>query len=308
MKKYLPYILLTICIICQSFLSFSGTPAVYPIFDPPGVNVPRNMRIIQQMGRGKIFLNLQGLNNLRASGSGQFSEETFKEMMRYLPISPSQLVVLDLRQESHGFVNGLPISWTDGKFNYGNLHKAKFEIEVDEYQRLRFAAQAKRILVNPVEAPTNMPVFHAKTERDVVEYFDSTYIRLPVTDHNRPSNEVIDQFVDMVKSMRGDQWLHFHCRAGKGRTTTFLTLLDIMKNARQVSLNDILMRQQFIGGSNLNDINNKMGEKKRAAEERIELVRKFYLYSQQVPDFKISWSKWIEQQQLDIVKQPTQNL
>lgn len=297
MKTFLAFAFLTLCILAQSFMNFSRNPTLYPIFDATGMDVPRNWRTVQQVNEEKAFLNLQGLKYLRASGSGQFSEKNFNEMVRHLSIAPRQLIVLDLRQESHGFINGKPVSWTDGNYNYGNLHKTRAEIEADESRRLKLAVEAKSIVVDPVEDPIKLTVQTVKTERTLVEGFGATYIRLPVTDHNRPSNEVIDQFIELVKGLSSDQWLHFHCRAGKGRTTTFLTLYDIMKNSNKVSLSDILARQQFIGGTNLGEIYSKVGEKKRAAEERLEFVQRFYIYCQQVPNFHISWSAWVEQQQ-----------
>ena len=302
MKISIAFVLVVVCLISQSFLAFR-THALYPVFDPQGVNMPRNLRIAQQE-KGKSSLNFQGLNNLKASGSGQFSEKNFNEMMRHLPINSQRLVVFDLREESHGFINGNPVSWTDGNYNYGNLHRTRSEIESDEYQRLRLALRTRKIIINHAQEPTKLEVHTIKTERSFVEGSGATYIRLPVTDHNRPTNAVIDQFVEVIKSLPSDQWLHFHCKAGKGRTTTFLTLLDIMKNAHQTSLNDILVRQQFIGGINLNEIQSKIGEKKRAAQARLEVIQKFYLYCRQIPDFQISWSAWAEQQQLILVKNP----
>src|SRR5262249_1063790 len=226
----------------QSFFGFSRPVVLYPIFDPSGKDFPRNMRIVKPKF-SKHSLNLSGLSYLHASGSGQFSEQNLNQIIHELSISPEKFVVFDLRQESHGFINGNPISWTDGNYNYANLHKSRSEIETDEYQRLMLAARAGRIVINPVQDPTKVKVRAVKTERAMVEGLGSRYVRLPVTDHNRPSNQIIDEFVKLIRSLPQDQWIHFHCRAGKGRTTTFLTLLDIMKNAREVSLDDILARQ-----------------------------------------------------------------
>ncbi len=304
-KKYaVPVVFLTICLMSLFFMSFSRAQALYPIFDSSEVDSPRNLRTTTKVVMNAVPLDFQGLNYLKASGSGQFTESNFKDMLRYLAVQPQQLIVFDLRQESHGFINGSPVSWTDGKDNYGNLNKTRSEIEIDEYQRLRLAAQAKKIVVNPVDEPTKLAVYTVKTERSFVEELGSTYIRLPVTDHNRPSNEVIDQFIEFVKTLPNDQWLHFHCRAGKGRTTTFLTLFDMMKNAQQVHLEDILARQAYIGGANLTDFNTKFGERKRAAEERLEFVKRFYAYCREVPDFQINWSTWIEKQQTTLVNNP----
>jgi hypothetical protein len=301
-KLFISILLLAIGIISKSSLEASCSTALYPIFDAKEFNIPRNLRTVQKVKAIPSSSNLQNLDGLRASGSGQFSEKTFNEMTKVLPIQFQQLIVLDLRQESHGFINGNPVSWTDGNYNYGNLNKTRFEIESDECLRLRLAMQEKRIIINPSEDPSKIIVDTIKTERELVESVGAIYIRLPVTDHNRPTNDVIDQFIELVKSLPSDQWLHVHCKGGKGRTTTFLTLLDIMKNAHQASLNDILARQQLIGGSNLtNEVRRQVGEKKRAAEARIELIEGFYLYCKQNPDFQLNWSAWIEQKHLALL-------
>lgn len=296
MKIFLTLMLFVSCLISQSFMQLTRVPTLYPIFDPTGIDLPRNLRTTQQQeGVKNSELNIKGLNELKASGSGQFSEKNFIELLYRLPTTPRQLIILDLRQESHGFINGQPVSWTDGNYNYGNLNKNLFEIESDEFQRLRLVAQAKRLIVNPSGNSTKLAVHMVKTERDIVQHHGVSYLRLPVTDHNRPSDDIIDQFVDFVKKVPSDQWLHFHCKAGKGRTTVFLTLLDIMKNGHQVSLNDILIRQQLIGGTDLQATTAKEGEKKRAAVERLDFIKQFYDYCLQVPDFRVNWSTWIRQ-------------
>ncbi len=298
MKQFIAFSLLVICIFTQSFFGLSR-PVIYPTFDASSAIVlPRNLRTTQCLPELKNdHFNFSGLNHLKASGSGQFSEESFIALRDQLSVNFSQIIVFDLRQESHGLINGVPISWTDGLYNYANINKTKTEIETDEKQRLQLAMQAGCIIINPVEKAAKLIVQSTKTERELVESLGSTYIRLPVTDHNRPSDEILDQFIELVNKIPADQWLHFHCKGGKGRTTTFLTLLDIIKNANQVSLEDILARQQVIGGVDLvAGLDYKTGEKKRAAEERLELIKRFYAYCCQVPNFAISWSTWLEQQ------------
>lgn len=296
MKPRLAALLLIICLITQSFLGFYAARTIYPVFDSPGSELPRNFRT-SDARLIKSSLNLEGLNFLRASGSGQFSERTFAGMLDYLSLSPKHVVVMDLRQESHGFINGAPVSWTDGNYNYSNLHKSKREVESDECQRLRLAGKAKKIVINPAIEPTQLIVQSVKTERDVVESVGCQYIRMPVTDLNRPSNEVVDQFISYVRNLPENQWVHFHCKAGKGRTTTFMTLLDIMRNGQRVEFHDILARQKCIGGSDLSVVQKPDLEKSRAAQERFDFVKKFYLYCRQVPDFSVSWSEWVDRQQ-----------
>lgn len=297
MKKYI--VILTIGFICLAshfFCYFSTLNALYLISDVIEQEMPINFRMISQGSIRKAPINLQRLEILRASGSGQFSEDNFIMMLRHLLVRPEQLIIIDLRQESHGFINGKPVSWTDGNYNYGNLHKSRSEVEADERERLRLARQVKSVLINPVKEPKKLQVYSIKTERNFVENHGIKYFRFPVTDRNRPTSEVVDQLIDLVKNLPSDAWVHFHCKAGKGRTTTFLTLLDIMKNAQYVSLEDILMRQQWIGGNNLNETRKKDLERQRAASERLELIRRFYLYCRQNPQFQVSWSVWNEHQ------------
>lgn len=291
MKIFSTLVLLAICLISQSFLGFSSPVVIYPISDASEVDFPRHFRTVLSVGKDSP-MNVQGLYELRISGSGQFSELPFTALINTLQIAPEKLIIIDLRQESHGFVNGKSVSWTNGDFNRANLTKTKAEIESDEYSRLSLAAQSKQILLDPLTKATKLVVSNVKTEKEIVENMGSIYVRLPVTDHCGPSNEVIDQFIEVVKNLKSDQWVHIHCRAGKGRTTTFLALFDMMKNAREVSLQDVLARQIAIGGSDLFHLDKPDIEKTQAAKERLEFIEKFYLYCQQVPDFSISWSEW----------------
>jgi hypothetical protein len=77
------------------------------------------------------------------------------------------------------------------------------------------------------------------------------YLRLPTTDHVRPRDSEVDEFVRFALDLAPGTWLHFHCRGGDGRTTTFFVMHDIMHNAPEVSVEDILKRQHLLGGSEL---------------------------------------------------------
>lgn len=57
------------------------------------------------------------------------------------------------------------------------------------------------------------------------------YIRIPVQDRHGPDDDTVNAFVTFVKTLPEDVWLHFHCLAGEGRTTTFMVIYDILRNA-----------------------------------------------------------------------------
>lgn len=295
MKILLTAIVVSLVVLYWSFVSFSEEFTLFPKYDDPQSIILRNFRTAELKKEAPSNLNLEGLSLLRISGSGQFSEESFEPLIRSIPLlDQKKLIVLDLRQESHGFINHEPIHWSDGKDNCANIHKDPYAIELDEFNRLHQAIQTKQIIIAP--SFDYITVESVKTERALVESYGATYFRLPVVDHLSPTDETVDRFVELVQNLSSDQWVHMHCKAGKGRTTTFLTLFDIMHNARHVALDDILSRQHLIGGSRLAYTEKKNSERTRGAIERLELIQNFYLYCRQVPSFDISWSEWIQKQ------------
>lgn len=245
-------------------------------------------------GRSSVHkgINQEGLDELRASGSSQFSEKVLADIETLILKETNEFVIIDLREESHGFINGQSVSWSD-KANEANRGKTLSEIELDEYERLEEAVAHKKIEVLNGGKFEIIDVYTALTERELVEERGMGYIRLPVTDHDSPSDEIIEQFVDVIGAIPSDSWVHFHCRGGKGRTTTFLVFYDIIRNAQKVSLEDIIARQYALGGSDLKAMKKDGDAKARQAEERLALIQKFYNYCRANPNFEISWSEYL---------------
>src|SRR6266699_4059229 len=71
--------------------------------------LPRNFRTTDDPLTGKSATpGATGLSDLRASGSGEFTPESLKLV---LARTRGPVTVFDLRQETHIFVNDLPVSW-----------------------------------------------------------------------------------------------------------------------------------------------------------------------------------------------------
>ena len=86
---------------------------------------------------------------------------------------------------------------------------------------------------------------------------------------------MVDRFVAFVKGLKTDTWLHFHCHGGDGRTTTFLTLYDMIRNVPQgVDLDDIVARQSMMGQYPL--FRDGGGWKARVTEGRTAFIKQFY--------------------------------
>lgn len=291
MRKFF-ILLITGIIMAQSFVSLVDASPLFPIIDSPThefEELPRNWRTAKKY-LSDNSINLSGLNKLQVSGSGQFNEKAFVYLTHQLP--NVRIIVLDLREESHLIVNGTSISWTDGQENRGNSGKTLAEIVADEQNRLE---QIKGEGLAMKHSPLSTHEFGknlVQTEKELVESLGLTYLRIPVADHNAPSNATVDQYIALIKGLGTNDWIHVHCKAGKGRTTTFMSIYDMMKNSRNVTLMDILARQKLLGGTDLTAWQRKT-VRDITLKARFEFIKKFYRYCKEVPLFDKAWSEWL---------------
>ena len=140
-----------------------------------------------------------------------------------------------------------------------------------------------------------MTVDHASTERDIVGVNRVAYVRITVTDHARPLDDEVDRFILAVRALPENAWAHFHFEAGRGRTTTFMVLYDVLRNANRVSLEDIVRRQKLLGYDY--DVLRPAAPgswKAPYTEDRIAFVRAFYNYARANPNGRPQlWSEWL---------------
>ncbi|WP_125153462.1 GxGYxYP domain-containing protein [Clostridium rectalis] len=231
-------------------------------------------------------INLKGLNKLNISGSKQFSEQNLpmviKDIKTTLPIT-----VVDLRQESHGFINGLPVSYANAK-NNANMGLSKSEVLQNEKEQLNsiklnspisfYNDPKKTIIAKKVES-----------EEQLTKNNSLSYVRIPVTDTKLPTDDMVDYFVDMVKNNPKDTWYHFHCKQGIGRTTTFMIMYDMMKNAKDATSDEIIQRQLKLANFDEKHVNSFYNNK------RYDFLQNFYKYvKENGNNYDVKWSQWIK--------------
>ena len=81
-----------------------------------------------------------------------------------------------------------------------------------------------------------------------------------------------------MRSLPPDAWVHFHCEAGMGRTTTMMILWDIYNNP-ELPLETIVERQHLIGGAQISlypQEERKGSWKFNESQSRARIIHMFY--------------------------------
>ena len=241
-----------------------------------------------------------GLDRLRISGSGEFSAGQLGTVLANLP---GRVTIVDLRRESHGFLGDAAVSWvTPGNQGNPGLDAAA-------------VAAAETTLLAGIDGKSDVPVVRiikqgqpgekkeretlamgpasARTEAELAAALGAGSLRVPVSDRTRPDDAAVDRFLTFYRTVSPETWLHFHCRAGHGRTTTFMAMADMLKNANDVSFEDVIVRQWLLGGVDVREVSGKW-ERIEASQARLAFLRRFYDYARANPGARpLLWTQWL---------------
>ena len=254
-------------------------------------------------------LDLTQIRNFRVassntSASAQLSAKSIPllyDVLKRETLSNTPIYIVDLRQESHGLANGVPVSWYE-EHNHANLGKSVNDIEQDEMNRLK-SILGKMVEFIPLgkhdEATLSklvMPIEIIQNEKSAAESAGFKYVRFSAADMIFPEPATVDEFIKFYFSLPQKYWLHFHCHAGHGRTTTFLVFYDILTYP-DLSLEEIVQRQYSLGGSDLLAVDSAEDWYSIKRRERAERLRLFYQYVQEQRESKFSttWTEWISE-------------
>lgn len=264
--------------------------------------LPKHFRTTSDAIANPGNLDLTGFSSLHAAGSAQFSKLSFENALQ--KIKAKSIVIVDLREESHGFLNGNAVSWF-GPHNATNAglkpimvehNQAKLLSELDKlnlakvFKILKKTPDAKIDKVQPID----FSVYQVASEADVMATNHLDYERIYVQDYHPPGDNQVDRFIRLVRSLPTNGWIYFHCRAGMGRTSTFMAMYDMMRNAKHVAFEQILARQFAIGGKDFGKLPAPGSYKYKFAVERLNFLKKFYEYTHTNDDnYRTSWKEWL---------------
>ena len=233
----------------------------------------------------KNFRDLSALK-INAIASGQFSESQLQEIRKKYP--EEKITIIDLRQERHGFIDGKAVSWHT-PFEMANQHNSTENILSDESRALNQLENNKKTVIFDILknrdlntgwykeiSQKTINVTRAISEKELAEEMGFGYKRFPIRDFDIPSQKEFAKIIQFIENLPQDQKIYVHCGAGKGRTGTFLTLLDIAKNGKETELKEILKRQHELGSARLDNISTEESWSEDLARERMKMIENFY--------------------------------
>ena len=291
--------------IAASAIIQPAKPLTTPLFvlDQPNVaELPKHFRTSSDAPPAGI--NAAGLSDLHMAGSAAPSQLQATAALKRLP---GAVIVVDLRQESHGYVNGNAVSWY-GPLDDANAGKTDAEVRKTENALLATLREQHSITPNKIvtknaagqitayEPVRPITVSSVLTEGQMWRRdFNISSYRVFLSDRQPPNVAQIDRFIAFSKGIKG-AWLWFHCRAGDGRTTTLMALWDMMHNAKRVPLADIFARQHAIGGVDLTHVGLPSQVKYTWDKRRLTILQAFYAYARANNDqFTTAFSSWLAQ-------------
>lgn len=249
----------------------------------------------------------EGLNTLHASGSNQFSKAGITLLIAQLKKITPHIVVVDLRHDDHLFVNGLNVSTFETKDalleprtpEIITASKAALKAAILKSEKVEMRAIDTKYPKNDFDTRLTLTVkpTTVETPEEVVTNLGAEYLLIGSKRFSSVADEDVVRFVNFVRSKPADTWFHLHCKKGKSRTTMFLTILDMMRNADKISMEDIVNRQYLIGGINLFNVTAKdplWPDEREAKKQWVVFLARFHRYAQEnmTSNFAITWTEW----------------
>lgn len=250
--------------------------------------------------------NAQDIVPIWISGSSMPAAEGWSLVINAIQsqaaVDNNKIYVVDLRQESHGYVNGKAITLCD-RYNWLNLGKHREEVVFLErlwlntlasIAKLTHVLDSKQFDDKAFDQGETIEVESIASEETTVTAQGVHYLRIPVTDHRSPLDEEVEAFVNLTANLPKDAWIHVHCRGGKGRTTTFMAMFDMLRNADALSFEDIISRQKAIPPYyNLSLVDRANADLKPHYIARFLFLKDFYRYAQdRLGGNKMTWQEW----------------
>lgn len=218
----------------------------------PDLVLPRNIRVIKDE---KLGFNL--ITMAQPSKQALINWLTQNQSL----LNNRKTYLIDLRQESHIFISGLPVSIYKNR-NSANANLSKAKILNKEQKLVNYLKKLKQVNVSRITEKNNGypkygdPLFIdnavLNTEDEIIESINNLlslgiyYERFYIQDHSHPSLDELARILDFIESLPDKVNLIIHCRGGRGRSSLFSTLV-LLSKYKNLSVDEVFMIQEDAG-------------------------------------------------------------
>lgn len=230
-------------------------------------------------------VNFTGFQELRAHGSGIIN---FRDFQKHFTYDPKMLYVVNLLEGDIYYYKDRCLAW------YGLEYT---QPKVGEILPEKFNRQFGKFFVRLVYGFPPSDLNKLQTEREIFTAMGAHYYMPLKQDPDWLGNQsYIDGLVDFFSQLPEGAHLYIHCKNGRGRTTTFLILYDIFKNAKKLTLEEIVNRHYCIGREDLfnTTVWRKGNWTKEGLTARKALIENFYAYMTSPDGYPThTWAHWM---------------
>lgn len=272
-KRILRY-LIPACVV-----SLAGV-LIYDYFDSFDIHRFRRIDRPFEVASDTSLPRREGLDTLYISGGKRQSPAGVQAQLKDVNMP---IYVLDLQSDDHHYLNGSLRTW------YG--YNAEGEVGVDK-ARVSLRHYVRRVLYTGKLHHTAKDM---QTEEEVMAALGFKYLNIPVTRRTIPTEEQVDQFIQIIGSLPQPCWIHFQCYNGQNRTSVGMMMYDILKNGKNLSMEEIGKRHALLGSENVFDTALRPGgtHTKKALENRRDFLIALHRYVNDPTGFgKSSWKEW----------------
>lgn len=265
------------------FFMFTGCSHLRPKLNYTQPKATEDVRLVFDTApRAALPLNFRKNADLKVSASGAFGENGAKYIAALSPV----VTVLDLRLESHGLINGRAVTWSS-EHDWSNVGLSQEEALAREKRYLYEIHIGDKIEKTKIRS--------VETEESLIRSLKQNYVRLTLPEGVRPSDAQVDRFLEILRDLPHDSWIHFEDRSGRGRSTEFLAMYDMLKNAALADFDEILRRNALLShDESLLVLPGSQDWEYPYKQDRMEFLKEFYNYAKaRLNDGNLTWSQWI---------------
>lgn len=233
-------------------------------------------------------VNFENFQQLHSHGSGLIN---FLDFKKHFPYPTAKLYVINLLEDDIYYYNNRCLWWYGLEYTPAQLGKI-----LEEKPNRKFGKFFVRLIYGypPVDDASKL-----QTEGEIFRSMGAQYF-VPLKNHDNWLGDwsYMDDVIRIFEQVPEDGHLYIHCKNGRGRTSTFLILHDIFKNAKKMSLDDIVNRHYCVGREDLYNTTVWRGGNwtREGLEARKALIESFYAYMSSPQGYPHrTWAQWTAQ-------------